>query len=700
MKTFLQTLIFFLLAMQISFAQWVQTNGPYGGSVWSLAGDETKLVAGTQDNGIFLSTNFGNDWLEVNSGLPIDSRVPSIAISGTNIFAAAGDLFLSTNFGIDWSKVSSGLPTNLDVNSIAIKDTNIFLRAFSNGSNGIFLSTNNGSSWTAINCGFTNYDISSIAFLGTCLFVGTGEGIFVTTDSGNKWTAVNSELSSVNYLAVSGENIYAAGDGLFVSTNYAKSWTNLNLSVPPWSFVSCIAVKDTNIFAGLHGVLGGPGQGILLSTNNGESWTSVNKGLTNGNINSFVSVGTEIFVATDGGVFCSTNYGANWNAVNNGLMNSNIFSLFVNKSNLYAGTFDNGLILSTDDGLNWKEINSGLPTNNFIRELIVRESELFLVTSYGIFHSLDNGDNWIDISSDLNNVVTLTISPDGKNMFAGTYGQGVFFSSDNEVKWTEINSGLTNLNVLKLYIDSNTRNLLAGTAGGVFRSTNNGESWTSSGLMPYVENIDAISNNLFVSSSNGIFCSTDSGSNWKLISSVLPDLGGPYNIATDGSNLFAGHYYPGVFLSTNNGTSWENVNKGFSLYPNSIAVYPHITCLAVGTTNAFVGTSRGVWKRPLSEMITDVKSTTDLPKEFALYQNYPNPFNPSTTFRYSIPNESKVIIKVYDILGKEIEALVSEEKPAGTYELIWNAANLPSGVYFYQLRAGNLVETKKMLLLK
>ena len=89
-----------------------------------------------------------------------------------------------------------------------------------------------------------------------------------------------------------------------------------------------------------------------------------------------------------------------------------------------------------------------------------------------------------------------------------------------------------------------------------------------------------------------------------------------------------------------------------------------------------------------------------MPTNFNLEQNYPNPFNPSTTFRYSIPQQSKVVIKVLDILGNEIETLVNEEKPSGTYELTWYAANLPSGVYFYRLQARNFVETKKMLLLK
>ena len=96
--------------------------------------------------------------------------------------------------------------------------------------------------------------------------------------------------------------------------------------------------------------------------------------------------------------------------------------------------------------------------------------------------------------------------------------------------------------------------------------------------------------------------------------------------------------------------------------------------------------------------ITEEES--NLPIEYALKQNYPNPFNPDTKIKYQIPELSFVILKVYDVLGNEIKTLVNEEKPAGTYELTWNAINLPSGVYFYQLRAGKYVETKKMILLR
>jgi len=83
-----------------------------------------------------------------------------------------------------------------------------------------------------------------------------------------------------------------------------------------------------------------------------------------------------------------------------------------------------------------------------------------------------------------------------------------------------------------------------------------------------------------------------------------------------------------------------------------------------------------------------------------LSNNYPNPFNPSTTIKYEISELSFVTLKVYDVLGKEVANLVSEEKPAGFYEVEFDATALRSGIYFYRLQAGSFVETKKMVLLK
>ncbi|MEJ2616292.1 MAG: T9SS type A sorting domain-containing protein, partial [Ignavibacteriaceae bacterium] len=98
--------------------------------------------------------------------------------------------------------------------------------------------------------------------------------------------------------------------------------------------------------------------------------------------------------------------------------------------------------------------------------------------------------------------------------------------------------------------------------------------------------------------------------------------------------------------------------------------------------------------------IVDVEIDLGLPTEFELSQNYPNPFNPTTTIKYSIPKTSYVTLKVYDILGKEVATLLNKDKSAGNYQVKFNASNLPSGVYFYRIKAGSFNQVRKMLLIK
>ena len=98
--------------------------------------------------------------------------------------------------------------------------------------------------------------------------------------------------------------------------------------------------------------------------------------------------------------------------------------------------------------------------------------------------------------------------------------------------------------------------------------------------------------------------------------------------------------------------------------------------------------------------VLGVEDIQDQPEDFILEQNYPNPFNPSTTITYQVPKLSLVSLKVYDVLGKEVESLVNEEKYPGRYTVNFNASNLASGVYIYRLRVNDYVSSKKMLLLK
>ena len=92
--------------------------------------------------------------------------------------------------------------------------------------------------------------------------------------------------------------------------------------------------------------------------------------------------------------------------------------------------------------------------------------------------------------------------------------------------------------------------------------------------------------------------------------------------------------------------------------------------------------------------------TSLLPDGFILKQNFPNPFNPTTMILFDLPIQTFVSVKVYDLRGHEVTAIVNENMAAGSYSKAWHAASLPSGVYFYQMQAGGFIQTKKMLLLK
>lgn len=171
---------------------------------------------------------------------------------------------------------------------------------------------------------------------------------------------------------------------------------------------------------------------------------------------------------------------------------------------------------------------------------------------------------------------------------------------------------------------------------------------------------------------------------------------------TTATNLFAGTSGSGVFLSTNDGASWTAVNSSLT---NTA-----VLALATSGTNLFAGTQGGgVWRRPLSEMVASAVEMVDkLPMHFSLDQNYPNPFNPSTEIQFSLPRKCHVTLIIFDLLGRQVTTLVSEELSAGSYSTRWDAAGMSTGVYLYRLRAGDpslssgrgFEATKKLLLLR
>lgn len=155
---------------------------------------------------------------------------------------------------------------------------------------------------------------------------------------------------------------------------------------------------------------------------------------------------------------------------------------------------------------------------------------------------------------------------------------------------------------------------------------------------------------------------------------------------------------PSIMLDVTPG-GWDSQTAAFPsvLYDPDDAIYK-MWYMGAGSLPNLSGGAIGYATAPLVTGITGEQINQLF--SYSLCQNYPNPFNPCTKIQFTIPKTSWVQIKVYDVLGNEITTLIEEEKPAGTYDLTWNAAKLPSGIYFYQFRAESFIETKKMILMK
>jgi photosystem II stability/assembly factor-like uncharacterized protein len=329
---------------------------------------------------------------------------------------------------------------------------------------------------------------------------------------------------------------------------------------------------------------------------------------------------------------------------------------------------------------------------------------------------------------------------------------------DGGINWTPQSSGTTKWLYAVCFTDVNNGTVV-GENGTILRTTNGGTTWItqSSGTSVFLCGVYFIDENIgFVGGQNGVILrTTNGGTNWSqqssgtwlvLVGILFTDanngiaVGGNYDFEGNGS------WWSIILRTTNGGDTWTTQATGteymltgvsFTELNNGTAVgwgYNSGIILRTtdsgtswieqssGTTNALSGVhftdtntgtvvgAYGTILRTTNGGVTFVDEDKNdfTPNGFILSQNYPNPFNPTTTIRYTIQTSEFVTLKVYDVLGNEVATLVNEEKPAGSYEVNFDASQLSSGIYFYKLQAGNpstgsgqgFVETKKMLLLK
>lgn len=372
---------------------------------------------------------------------------------------------------------------------------------------------------------------------------------------------------------------------------------------------------------------------------------------------------------------------------------------------LYAATYTEGFSRSLNGGINWTSSNSGLSDISCRSIAVAPNGNMYIGTLSGIlFKSSDGGDNWNELDN-LNflEITSVRIAPNGF-IYYGTFG-GIFVRSiDNAGNWSVLYTFPSGILCMEINLYGH---ILIGTeSNGYYYSYDNGNTW-GNGF-----NVDTRVTAVAFDNDYAFISLRESSNSFSrcyytaTLSGELQILDGPEEY----TNVFTFNTLGHIFMGTDNGVyrvkklqgNLENVSSGMTSSPQTYSMLK-----LSGDYLLAGGTS--VW-RTENSTITDVILDKSIIESFDIFQNYPNPFNPTTIIKYQVPELSYITIKVYDVLGNEIASFVNEEKQAGSYEVEFsaiagsasggNVLTLTSGIYFYQLRAGNYTDTKKMILLR
>jgi len=380
---------------------------------------------------------------------------------------------------------------------------------------------------------------------------------------------------------------------------------------------------------------------------------------------------------------------------------------------------DSGTIIHTSNGgANWviqntditKDIKSLFFINERLGWAVALQLNFDTIPFAGtiILKTSDGGNNWIQsMYPDTNVFMSSIYFLDSLNGFLGGAPKFIQYTNNGGVNWNQAISDSAIFNgvpVEKILFYNNQIGYASGGSrdfvGSVWTTTNSGLNWKQK-----IIGVDPITD-LFMVNQDSVF-------------------------GTGGDFKFGANY----FTTANFGQSWQAYNLGFAGIATAIDFRtPTEGWIALGNSELFFYTLNGgvnwtMTKTPDSSAIFDITFTDSLngwavgkngvilkynpimvssstnqnnviDDNFSLYQNYPNPFNPNTVISYQLAVRSDVSINVYDALGKVVVELINEKQNAGLHSIEFDGSNLPSGIYFYELKAGNNFKVKRMLLLK
>jgi photosystem II stability/assembly factor-like uncharacterized protein len=393
----------------------------------------------------------------------------------------------------------------------------------------------------------------------------------------------------------------------------------------------------------------------------------------------FIDSRLGIAVGVNGKIVKTTNGGEEWNLLQS---NTQIPLLDVDylNSNLIVicgGDFNggSGLVLrSTNGGLDWA--SQPLPDTTRLASISFVNNNVGIAAVAGggkIIRTTDGGVSWSEVSSPAYYLSTCYFVSSSIAFAAGGYGNIIKTTNGGE-SWFSLNSPTTN-SLYDIHMFNELEGIIVGN-NTILKTTDGGANWILKGVIPNIPLLDLPQNGSINQFTNNLrfywYMSTGAAS---------------YRIQVATDSLFTSLIIDSTLTIT---------DVYFNELQNSTKYYWRVQAISSSGSSAF----SEIWSFT-TEPSTGVDDfDKEIPHTYILNQNNPNPFNPSTKIIFGIPKAGLVSLKVHDILGREIETLVNEEKRPGRYEVEFNGSSLASGIYFYRITTTGFTETKKMILMK
>ncbi len=556
---------------------WVQTNGPYGGEILTIhAAPKGVLFVGTEGAGIFRSTDRGNSWTPLNTGLHYE---PGEGFTGVTAFAQKGDTFYagtrnalhaSTDGGNTWHHVPN-FRNPESISGVVIIGDRIYVGTLNTG---VWYSDDDGDSWLQMNDGFIPRLIRELSSVGTTLIAGTNGGVFRKRANENELTSINDDFigQQVDSFAAMGDLLYVGVGNtpeLFRSNDEADSWTRITAKEMRHT-ITALAAFGATLYAGTYG------SGVFRSDDKGDSWTAVNEGLTDRTVSTLLVVNEDtVFAGTsESGIFRTMDGGTSWVEINTGLTNTSVGELEIVGKTIYAGMSER-LVYSIDDGASWQPAKfPSMPNEYLFSTLSVSEGELYAGAIRfapraeggvvgGVFR-LDTENNalvQVLVNRELTGTQYLEIV--GTTFYLGTQRDGIFQWEKDSDPWA-ISLGLEEHFITALSV--NGESIYAGTdRGEIYRSESAGKLWklvnSTDMAGSHISGLKWIGTTLYVSAwGDGVIRSVNGGDSWTPINDGLGEAE-VTTMETIGEKLYVGTYSKGVFRWMPDKRWWEPVGS-------------------------------------------------------------------------------------------------------------------------------------------